>query len=260
MQPTSEPVAPFLSMHKIAKDFGGLRALDNVTATVERSDITSLIGPNGSGKTTMFNIISGLYRPTGGHVAFEGKTLTDLHSSKIASHGIARTFQVPVLLHEMTVLQNVMLGMFCRTKADFLGVGFNLFSARREERLAKEQALAYLEFVGLAEQASAIATDLSFGQQRLVEIARALVSNPKILLLDEPAAGFDQAETEGLAELFLKIKNHGVTVFLIDHDMNLVMNISSQIIVLSYGQFITKGTPTEVQSDKRVLEAYLGGV
>jgi branched-chain amino acid transport system ATP-binding protein len=247
-----------LELKGVGIDFGGLRALDVVDLGLEQGHIRSLIGPNGSGKTTLFNIVSGLYSPTRGRVLFSGQDVTGLKPFQISRLGIARTFQNIRLFHNMTVLHNVMVGEHNQTRTGLMASVFRTPAMRKEERIAKEEAGSLLEFVGLENVMDEPARALPYGKQRLLEMARALASKPTLLLLDEPTAGMNLTETAMLTQMIRKIRDKGVTVFLVEHRMKVVMGISDQISVLDHGVKISEGTPEEVRSDEKVIRAYLG--
>jgi len=251
-------VATLLDVRSLKKRFGGLVVLEGVSFRVDQGDIFSIIGPNGAGKTTLFNILSGIYEPTEGSMWINGELINGLQMHDIARRGVGRTFQNVKLFGNMSVIENVMVGQHCRTRSGLWNVLMRTRHVQREEEDIMQVALAQLEFVGLGDSALLPATSLPFGRQRLLEIARTLASRPRLLFLDEPAAGLNPRETTALSELIRRIREQGITILLVEHDMELVMDISDRIMVLNHGSKICEGEPREVQENPEVITAYLG--
>jgi branched-chain amino acid transport system ATP-binding protein len=247
-----------LEVKDLSKAFGGLQAVNRVSFEVRKDTIKALIGPNGAGKTTLFNLISGMLPPDSGSIFFNGNSVHGLKPYQIASKGIARTFQHIRLFPKMSALENVMLGRHTHSRAEFIPGMLGLPWTWREERKICERSMEIMEFLGVSELAESEATSLAYGQQRIVELARALACGPTLLLLDEPAAGLNMRETAGMAHLITKIKGMGITVLIVEHDMSLVMDISDEILVLSYGEKIADDVPLAIQKNSEVIRIYLG--
>lgn len=248
-----------LNTTNVIKRFGGLTAVNKMTFHLEKGEIVSIIGPNGAGKTTFFNTLTGIYKPEEGEIEFNGKPLLGLRTDQIAARGISRTFQNIRLFGEMSVIENVLVGMHTQLKQNPFQILARLSAFKDEERAAEKRAEELLRYVGLKGVGNELAKNLPYGGQRRVEIARALAAAPLLLLLDEPTAGMNPQETEDAIRLFRRIRDEkGVTVLLIEHDMRVVMNISERISVMDYGEKIAEGTPAEIRSNQRVIEAYLG--
>ena len=250
--------SPILELRSLNRSFGGLKAVDDVSLSVSEGSISAVIGPNGAGKTTLFNLIAGSLRPDRGVALFHSREITGLKPHQVAAAGICRTFQNIRLCPGMSVLENVMLGRHTRSRAGFLASMLRLPWTLREERGIRESAMELIDFLSLADVAGTEATSLPFGRQRAVEFARALASEPRLLLLDEPASGLNMRETAELGDIIRKMRDRGATVLLVEHDMSLVMEICEEIVVLNYGRTIASGTPQEVQRNPDVINIYLG--
>ena len=256
--PPTADAAALLQARQVTMQFGGLTAVNRVDLDIRRGEIVGLIGPNGAGKTTFFNCLTGMYQPTGGSVTFEGRVLPP-RPRRVAQAGVARTFQNIRLFSNMTAVENVMVGRYVRTRTNALHAVFRLPLHRREEAETREAAMEWLAFVGLVDSADALSRNMSYGDQRRLEIARALATDPRLLLLDEPTAGMNPQETKQASDLIFRIRDSGLAVVVIEHDMRFIFNLCDRVLCLVRGEVLVQGSPGEVQSDPRVIEAYIGG-
>ncbi len=247
-----------LEIDNLTLRFGGLTALDDVSLHINEGEILGLIGPNGAGKTTCFNAVTGVYRPTSGDIKFQGASIVGMKKHEITQNGIARTFQNIRLFPTMTALENVLVGADAQHRTGMISALFRLPRHRREEQEGHDRAMELLRFMGIHRKADELAANLSYGDQRRLEIARAMATGPKLICLDEPAAGFNPAEKVQLMELIRKVRDRGFTVLLIEHDMKLVMGVTDRIIVLEFGRKIAEGAPAEIRDNPAVIAAYLG--
>ena len=247
-----------LKIDHLTKTFGGLAAVNDVSTVIEEGRINAIIGPNGAGKTTFFNLISCVHKPTSGTITFNGQDVTSLRTDQVAKLGVARTFQTTALFDRATVLDNLIVGHRLRTRSGLWDVLRGSSRLREEERVCREKARDALDFVGLSHVAGRIAGDITQEERKRVAFALALATDPKLMLLDEPAGGVNPEETEGLAELIRKLVHHGITVALIEHKMGMIMSLADKILVLSYGEKIAEGTPEEIRRNPAVIDAYLG--